>query len=369
MAEIRIEGLRKTYGGTTALDGVDLHIEDGEFFGLFGPSGAGKTSLLRCVAGLETPDEGRILMDGEDVSDLPPSERGAAMVFESYALYPHLTVWENIAYPLRERKMEPNVVKQRVEETAERLGVSHTLNRRPQTLSGGEMQRVAIGRAIAREARAYLLDEPLSHLDAQLREQMRAELKRLHRQMGASFLYATPDQLEAMTLPDRIAALDSGKVAQCGPPLELYDQPSHAFVARCLGDPPMNLIAGSVDGEGFFTAESVETPPLRVKAPPGPALLGARPEALTLSVEAEAHDPGRVSFTARVFAAEMRGDYALVALTAGEERIQAVAAERPSAYQYNEKRIVSFFKKNAYLINPATDSVVSLQAHIEGDVE
>lgn len=365
MAEVHIRGVSKAFGSTQALDGIELHVEDGEFFCLLGPSGVGKTTLLRMIAGVETPDAGEIWIDGRDVTTLSPAERDVAMVFETYALYPHLTVWENLAYPLRERRVPGQEIKRRVERTADLLGITHTLGRPPQTLSGGEMQRVALGRAIVREARVYLFDEPLSHLDAQLREHMRAELKRLHREMGSTLIYATPDQLEAMTMPDRVAVLRDGVVVQCAPPLDVYLRPERLFVARYVGDPPMNFLDAEIDDSGHVRAAAFSTRVDISEFAPGKCLVGVRPEDLTVhAADTDAPD-GAVTFTAEVYAVEMCGDYDIVTLTVeqehspehSDERVKAISADHASRFATNQTVTVSFYPDRLYVIDPVTERV------------
>jgi ABC-type sugar transport system ATPase subunit len=251
MAGIQLEDLHKTYpGGHVALRGVDLETAEGELLVLVGPSGCGKSSVLRLVAGLEAPSQGRVLVAGRDVTSLSPGERDVAMVFQSYALYPHKTVAENLAFPLRMRSVARAERMRRVREVAELLGLETVLERRPAQLSGGQRQRVALGRALVREPRAFLLDEPLSNLDARLRVEMRAELARLHRRLGATMLYVTHDQEEAMTLGDRVAVMRAGRLEQVAPPLELYRLPASVFVADFVGLPPINWLDAELESEG-----------------------------------------------------------------------------------------------------------------------
>ncbi|RQP26282.1 ABC transporter ATP-binding protein [Piscinibacter terrae] len=244
MASISLSGVTKRFGPVTAVDDLQLDVQDGEFFVLLGPSGAGKTTTLRLVAGIERPDEGRVLMNGEDITDMPPAQRDCAFVFQQYSLYPHLTVFDNIAFPLRSpmRRTPPAEIKQRVERVAQTLHIENKLHRKATALSGGEMQRVAIGRALVREPRVFLMDEPLSSLDAQLREELRVELKRLQRQSGATVLYVTHDQVEATTLADRIAILEHGRIQQVGTPLQVYEDPQSLHVAQRLGAPAINVL-------------------------------------------------------------------------------------------------------------------------------
>ena len=261
MASVEIRGLRKKFGSVWAVDGVDLSIRDGEFLVLLGPSGCGKTTLLRSIAGLERPSAGEILIGGQRVDeDVPPRHRGIAMVFQSYALYPHRTVYENIAFPLRAAHAPRKHIEEKVRWAAELFGIIHYLDRYPRQLSGGERQRVALCRALVRDPKVLLLDEPLANLDAKLRNTARDELKRFQRQIGTTTVYVTHDQIEAMGLGDRVAIMDRGKVRQLGTPQNVYEDPVDTFVATFVGQPPMNLLPLQ-DGAG----------------PPG-TLLGFRPE-------------------------------------------------------------------------------------------
>ena len=243
MASVETRELRKHFGPVAAVDGVDLRIEDGELLVLLGPSGCGKTTLMRMVAGLERPTSGEIYIGGRPVGpDVPPRARGVAMVFQSYALYPHKTAFDNIAFPLQARRTPAAAIGQRVRRAAEMFGIGHLLGRRPRQLSGGERQRVALARAVVRDPQVFLLDEPLSNLDAKLRATARDELKQFQRRVGTTTIYVTHDQVEAMGLGDRIAVMNRGRVRQVGTPLEVYDDPADTFVATFLGSPPMNLI-------------------------------------------------------------------------------------------------------------------------------
>ncbi len=285
MASVVIEGLGKRFGATSALAPTDLSIQDGEFVAIVGPSGCGKSTLLRLIAGLEEPSEGRILIGGRDVTHVAPAERGLAMVFQSYALYPHLTVAENIAFPLKVARLPRSEVMARVAEVAEALDLISLLARRPRALSGGQRQRVSIARAIVREPRVLLLDEPLSNLDTELRVRMRHEFARLHGRLAATMIYVTHDQLEAMTLANRIVVMSGGRVEQVGAPLTLYDQPATLAVARAIGSPGMNLMGARIDGIDARGA-SVRLPNGAIlhaaaRAEAGqPVTLGIRPEHL-----------------------------------------------------------------------------------------
>ena len=281
MAPIVLEGLRKVYPGkqnVVALEGLDLTVEDGELVAFVGPSGCGKSTVLRCVAGLEKLTAGRVLIGGKEVQELPPGKRDIAMVFQSYALYPHLTVYKNLAFPLKERHVPRARLDAEVRRVAEMLELTQLLRRRPGQLSGGQRQRVAMGRALVREPRAFLLDEPLSNLDAKLRTQMRLEIADVHRRSGITSIYVTHDQVEAMTLGQRIVVMRDGRLQQAGPPAQVYENPINLFVAGFLGTPSMNMVPGRVI-RGVLSAG-----PLRLVAPGAPdgdVILGIRPEALS----------------------------------------------------------------------------------------
>jgi multiple sugar transport system ATP-binding protein len=277
LAEVGLREIEKSYGTVEAIRGVDLSIPDGEFTVLVGPSGCGKSTLLRIIAGLEEVDRGTVEIAGQVVNGVRPKDRDIAMVFQNYALYPYMKVYDNISFGLRVRKMPDAEIRRRVEEATGLLGISHLLDRFPRQLSGGERQRVAMGRALVRDARLYLLDEPLSNLDAQLRDDMRTEIKRLHQVMGKTMIYVTHDQVEAMTLADRIVLLNQGKVEQVGAPIELYERPDTRFVAGFLGSPAMNFVeAEIVEAEGSLA--------LRVGGLTDLALPPARKESLAAQV-------------------------------------------------------------------------------------
>jgi multiple sugar transport system ATP-binding protein len=244
MASISLNGIHKSFGAVNALSEIDLDIASGEFFVLLGPSGAGKTTTLRLIAGLEKPDAGQVRIGGVDHTTATPAQRGCAFVFQQYSLYPHLTVYDNMAFPLRVpgRRLPESEIARRIERVAAKLHITGRLQRKPTQLSGGEMQRVAIGRALVREPRVYLMDEPLSSLDAKLREELRVELKRLQRESGATVVYVTHDQIEATTLADRIAILEGGRIQQVGTPQQVYEQPQTVQVAQRLGSPGINLL-------------------------------------------------------------------------------------------------------------------------------
>jgi multiple sugar transport system ATP-binding protein len=242
MAVVETRGLKRHFNDVKAVDGVDLTIQEGEFLVLLGPSGCGKTTTMRMIAGLEKPTHGEIYIGGRKVNDLPPRARKVAMVFQSYALYPHMTVYNNISFPLKAEKMDKDAIQRKVEWAAAMFSISHLLRRKPRQLSGGERQRVALARAVVREPDVFLLDEPLSNLDAKLRAMARDELKQFQRQLGVTTLYVTHDQIEAMGMGDRVAVMSGGRVRQLGTPQELYRTPADTFVATFLGSPPMNLV-------------------------------------------------------------------------------------------------------------------------------
>jgi multiple sugar transport system ATP-binding protein len=253
MAEVRLEGISKRFGRIQAVKGLSLKVEPGRFVILLGPTGAGKTTTLRITAGLERPDEGEVYFDGRQVTDLPPQERDVAFVFQNLALYPRYNVFDNIASPLKARGMDQGEIERRVKRVADVLHISHLLDRKTMQLSGGEKQRVALGRAMVREPNLFLLDEPISALDAKLREEMRTELKRLQSDFGATFFYATPDQAEAMSMADIIAIINEGHIVQIGTPDEIYSRPANLFVADFVGSPGMNLLPCSVRSENQRT--------------------------------------------------------------------------------------------------------------------
>ncbi|GAB4560253.1 MAG: sn-glycerol-3-phosphate ABC transporter ATP-binding protein UgpC [Rhizobacter sp.] len=291
MAALTLRNIRKSYDNDTeVIRGIDLDIADGEFSVFVGPSGCGKSTLLRMIAGLEDITDGDIRIGGDLINDVPPAQRGVAMVFQSYALYPHMTVAENMGFALKLAGQSKDEVKNAVGRAAEILQITHLLARKPKALSGGQRQRVAIGRAIVRKPRVFLFDEPLSNLDASLRVQMRIELSKLHKEIGNTMVYVTHDQVEAMTLGDRIAVFNAGRIEQVGPPMQLYAQPANQFVAGFLGSPRMNFIACTADagrGEQIeLRVDQAGTVTLPGRCPThesGPLVLGIRPEHLALT--------------------------------------------------------------------------------------
>jgi len=303
MAEILLRGVVKTFGAAPVLSDIELSVADGELVVLVGPSGCGKSTLLRLIAGLDELTRGEILIGGRRVDQLPPQERGVAMMFQSYALYPHMTAYENMAFGLSLARYDRATIRARVEKAAERLQIGPLLGRKPAQLSGGQRQRVALGRAIVREPAVFLLDEPLSNLDAALRVRTRLEIARLHRDLGATMLYVTHDQLEAMTLAERLVVLREGRIEQIGAPLEIYRRPRNVFVAGFLGSPAMNFLDARVAAAGpdgvACTMPDGATVPARVDASRlrtgDPVTVGVRPEHLRLATTGDAPLAGTVS--------------------------------------------------------------------------
>ena len=339
MASLDLSGIAKAFGDTRVLNDINLSIADGEFLTLVGPSGCGKSTLIRIIAGLEVQDQGSVSIGGVPVDHLRPHERRVAMVFQSYALYPHMTVRENVALPLvvarlglwervpllrllsARRRAVMREVDREVEAIARQLHLDALLGRRPAQLSGGQRQRVALGRAMVRQPRAFLMDEPLSNLDAKLRVHMRGELAELHRRLGATFVYVTHDQVEAMTMSDRIAMMDSGRILQLGTPAELYERPANVKVAAFIGSPAINLLPGRVV-EGGRIALFGNSLPATIDQPVGSALtVGVRPEAIGLV------DPGATAdaVSARLVRKENLGPEFILHFEAGEERVPIVA--------------------------------------------
>jgi len=327
MTEVVLERLTKSFGETRAVDSVDLKIDDGEFMVLLGPSGCGKTTTLRLIAGLEKPTSGRIYFDGVVVNELEPRERKIAMVFQDYALYPHMTVYDNISLNLQISKVPKEEIRRRVVETAELLGISHLLQRKPGQLSGGEQQRVALGRAIIRNPSVFLMDEPLSNLDAALRVRMRGELKKLHERLKTTTVYVTHDQVEAMVMADRVAVMRLGRIQQVATPREIYDRPANRFVAEFIGSPKMNifeaaLVAGDahhLDSGHFRVQLTPEVARLLAERSRSPELLvGVRPEDVLVS-----RQPAEGYVEARVYLVENIGNLTFITLERGEVLITA----------------------------------------------
>jgi len=281
MSHVELQQITKQFPGVTALENISFDIKDGEFFVLLGPTGAGKTTTLRVIAGLEHQDSGSVLFDGEGMDDLAPADRDVALVFQQYSLYPTMTVYDNLAFPLRSplRRTSPEEIRIKVEETAEKLRISHLLKRKTAHLSGGEMQRVSIGRAIVRSPRVFLMDEPLSNLDAKLREALRVELQHLQKTQGSTTLFVTHDQIEALTMADRIAVLNEGRIIQVGTPEDIYDLPASTFVAQLVGSPRINLYKSQCEDNIVTISETdVHLPGPLGSNLPSDFLVGIRPE-------------------------------------------------------------------------------------------
>ena len=369
MARLRLQGIEKSYGKVRAVRGIDLDIADGEFAVLVGPSGCGKSTLLRCIAGLEEVDAGTVAIGDDVVNDVRPRDRNLAMVFQNYALYPYMNVRENIAFGLKARRTPAAEIETRVRRAADMLGIEGLLDRLPRQLSGGQRQRVAIGRAIVRDARLFLFDEPLSNLDAQLRDEMRTEIKRLHQDLGKTMVYVTHDQIEAMTLADRIVLLREGAIAQEGAPLALFERPVSKFVARFLGSPPINFIPARLErgGAGGLAVRCGERavfalPPDRARVLEPHAgrdvILGVRPEHIT---GAAGHAGSRrehlVAHRVTIDLVQPTGSrlYGAFALAGTEvlAELQAHDVERPG-----ETIEVLFDMRRAILVDPASENVL-----------
>jgi len=326
MAGIIFRNVSKSYGPTRALHDTSFTIEDNEFFCFFGPPLSGKSTILRLILGLEEPDEGEILIGGQPVNDVSPAERNVAMVFQNLALFPHMTARDNIRFPLVERRMPTADIEARVASVAEKLHVGHILHKLPAQLSGGERQRVAIGRALVRDPAAYLMDDPISALDARLREEMRVELKRIQRELGHTLVYVTHDQEEAMSVADRMAILEHGSIRQIGTPIDVYDQPRSAYVARLLGSPMMNILACSPAEDSLAVTAAGGAILLPVDGRSSRAAeIGVRPE--DLRVEPWSED--RQGRPARVFEVEPLGGHTVVTLEAGDDTLKALMRGQP----------------------------------------
>ena len=323
MASVSIRNVKKNYGQVETLRNLSVDIDDGEFVILVGPSGCGKSTLLRMIAGLESTNAGEIRIGDTVVNDLPPKARDIAMVFQNYALYPHMTVADNMNFSLRLAGLPKADIRKKVDEAAQILGLHELLGRYPKQLSGGQRQRVAMGRAIVRDPKVFLFDEPLSNLDAKLRVQMRSEIKDLHRRLGSTIIYVTHDQIEAMTMADKIVVMRSGVIEQIGSPLDLYDRPKTRFVAGFIGSPSMNFIEGTLTSSGFRTGEGLLLPVANMEMPAQdvPAAYGIRPEHLRLSED---------GIPAIVELVEPTGSETHIMLKVGDQKIVGAVRERVS---------------------------------------
>ena len=356
MTNVVVENITKRYRQLTALSKVSFDIKDGEFFVLLGPTGAGKTTTLRVIAGLERQEEGSILFDGEPVDDLTPPERDIAFVFQQYSLYPTKTVYDNLAFPLRSpmRKTPESEIEVKVKATAEKLRIGHLLDRKTSHLSGGEMQRVSLGRALVRDPLIYLMDEPLSNLDAKLRESLRVELEHLQKVEGSTTLFVTHDQVEAMTMADRIAALDAGRVAQIGTPLEIYDHPATTFVAELVGSPKINLLpATRSDGQIRLAAGQIELSSGDFDLPDS-VTIGIRPE--------DIQPDGDGEFVGKVALVEPLGVETVLHIEVGDKTlISTVPGMTP--LQYGDEVRFNIIRERLHYFSPDDGARISAAAN------
>jgi len=362
MATVRLVNVTKRYGSLEAIKKINLHIKDGELLVLLGPTGAGKTTTLRSVAGLERPEEGEIYIGEEKVNDLPPADRDVAFVFQNYSLYPRYTVFENMASPLKARGMVKQDIDKIVKRTADMLHITHLLNRKPEHLSGGEMQRVALGRALVRKPQVFLMDEPLTNLDAKLREEMRTEIKRLQTDIGATFFYATPDQAEALSMGDRIAVLKNGKIQQIGVPREVYNHPLNMFVAGFLGSPGMNFLPCEFEKEGGGKLNvgpggfKVSLTPEKLKkieeSLASEFIFGIRCEDILISKQKK---PGYIR--AEMDVVELMGSWSIVSLKLGKHFIK-IRTDADFDAKHGEAIWVKLDEKKIHLFDKKTEEAI-----------
>ncbi len=362
MATIQLDQVEKRFGDYQAVKPMNLTVQDGEFVVLLGPSGCGKTTTLRMISGLEAVSGGKILLNGTDITWRHPSQRNIAFVFQFYALYPHLSVYDNIAFPLRAERAPRKVVQERVNEVVDLLRIRHLLRMKPGRLSGGDQQRVALARALVRHPAAFLMDEPLGALDAELREMMRSEIKRLHMEHHATTVYVTHDQIEAMAMGDRIVVMSAAEVQQVGTPAEVYHNPANLFVARFIGSPGMNLVAGHYSQGTFYLAGGAQRLPIPAALWPGLAqalqgsgkvIVGFRPEAARI-------DP-QGSLAGEVYATELQGGYSLLHIALHGSAIIQICADRAAMYPLGtpirfevEPTMLRFF-------DPSTETAIRLE--------
>jgi multiple sugar transport system ATP-binding protein len=353
LARVLLEDVSKSFGDVAAVKHLNLEIRDKEFLVLLGPSGCGKTTALRCIAGLEAPDSGEVRIGDQLVTSLPPRDRNIAMVFQSYALYPHMTVYENLAFPLRVRKTAKKDIDSKVRKSAETLRITDLLERKPKQLSGGEQQRVALGRALVREPNVFLMDEPLSNLDAKLRLHMRAELKRLQKELEITTIYVTHDQAEAMTMADRIAVMDKGVLQQLASPDEIYNKPVNAFVAGFLGSPPMNFIDCTLVRKadrpfldaGTFVIELAELRGSKIEE--SELIIGIRPEDVTVETK------GEDAIEMEVYVVEPLGSEVVLDLRTGENILKLKTSPNFTP-RIGEKIWVKFNKNKTHVFDKTT---------------
>lgn len=361
MAKVVLKGVTKRFGEVVAINRFNLEARDKDFVVLLGPSGCGKTTALRCIAGLETADEGEIYIGERLVNDLDPQERDVAMVFQSYALYPHMTVFSNLAFPLENAKVPKDEVKRRVQEVAELLKIQELLDRKPKQLSGGQRQRVALGRAIVREPHAFLMDEPLSNLDAKLRTYMRAELKKLQKDLEVTTIYVTHDQVEAMTMGDKIAVLNGGILQQTGTPDEIYYDPSNQFVAGFIGSPPTNFFdctltreVDALDAGEFRYPLPQDMAKAAEKATSAEVVLGIRPR----NVDVYREEGKDAIVKARLYVSEPLGDMLILDLKVGESLVKAVVSPEFKA-EMGDELWIGFPADKIYLFDKKTGEALT----------
>ena len=375
MATVKLENITKRFGDLIALDDITLDVRDQEFFVLLGQTGAGKTTTLRCIAGLDTPEEGTISLDGVSVSDKTPAERDVAFVFQSHILYPHLSVYENMAFPLHPRRLSVEEIDRRVRDIAQMLHIEHLLTRNPNQLSGGETQRVGLGRAMVRRPQVFLMDEPISNLDAKLRTEMRAEIRWRQRELGTTTFYVTHDQIEAMSMADRIAVLEAGRIQQLGTPSDIYNHPANLFVAGFIGNPSMNCIpcdisstngqlqltlANATGNDNTVRIEDDEiSKALNERVSDGETIFGTHAEDVIVS-----HQPIPNAFQAEVYSVEPLGAETIVELTLGTDAagartiLKAVTAPNFEA-EIGQHLYVSFVPERMYFFDKTTGNAIS----------
>ena len=361
MATIQLQQVEKKFGDQYAVKPMDLTIQDGEFVALLGPSGCGKTTTLRMISGLETVTAGTITLNGKNVTWVHPSERDIAFVFQFYALYPHMTSWQNIAFPLQAEGMDNAAIEKRINEVVKLLRIEHLLNTRPGKLSGGDQQRIALARALVRRPAAFLMDEPLGALDAELRETMRAEIKRLHIDQHATTVYVTHDQIEAMAMGDRIVVMSAAEVQQVGTPAEVYYDPANLFVARFIGSPGMNLIEGNYSGGTIHLPGGNEYRlPKKIQAPveqaiaEGAIIVGFRPEAAEINANG--------ALTGKVYATDLHGSYTMLHVNLNENEIVHIRGDRTVAFPIGTQVRFDLNPEMVRFFDPQTASAIGHEA-------
>ena len=355
MSELKVSNLRREFGDVVALEDMSFDVAEGEYFCLLGPSSSGKTTTLRAIAGLEELSNGRVEFGGKNVTTAPVQGRGMSMIFQTFALYPHMTVRANLAHPLIRDGQDSSTVKKRVEEVAELLRVTHTLNRKTTTLSGGEQQRVAIGRAIVRQPKLLLLDEPLTNLDAKLRHEMRAEFKRLHRELGMTMLYATPDQLEALTMGERVGVIQDGKVVAVGTPRDLYQMPEDLYVAQMVGSPPINFLETTASADNQVSLPFLPGPVAALGVGSGqPVTLGLRPHDIELAQDGSSRS---ARFKAKIHLTEPLGDVTVIDVETQNATMKMVLREEVAArFSVGQDIEVAFDPSDLHVFDSNTGS-------------